>query len=83
MGDNTFSNPSQLRCGVPQNSIFRAILCTLFTAPLGEVFRKHGINFQSYANGQHNYLSFKPNNTKALAKFKKSLEAVSQMHENV
>ena len=71
-GDNTFSNLSQLKC----------VLFTLFTAPLGEVCRKHGINFQSYADDQQNYLSFKPSNIKSLEKCKESLEAcITDIHK--
>ena len=51
------------------------ILFTLFTAPLGKVCRKHRINFQSYADDQQTYLSFKPNNATLLKTCKESLEA--------
>ena len=82
IGDNTFSSPSQLKCGIPQGSVLGPILFTLFTAPLGEVCRKHGINFQSYADDQQNYLSFKPNNIKSLEKCKESLEAcITDIHK--
>ena len=57
---------------MPQSSALGPILFTLFT---GEVCRKCGINFQSYANDQQNYLSFKPSNTNSIAKCKQSLEA--------
>ena len=75
IGDNTFSKPTQLKCGVTPGSVLGPILFTLFTAPLGEVCRKHGINFQSYADDQQDYLSLKPCDTNSIAKCKQSLEA--------
>ena len=75
IGDNTFSKPTQLKCGVLQGSVLGPILFTLFTAPLEDICRKHGINFQSSTDDQQNYLSFKPSNTNSIAKCKQSLEA--------
>ena len=57
-----------------QRSVLGHILFTLFTAPLGEVCRKHGINFQSHTDDQQNYFYFKPSNTNSIAKHKQSLE---------
>ena len=82
IGDNTFSKPTPLKCGVPQGSVLGPILFTLFTAPLGEVCRKHGINFQSHADDQQNYLSFKPSDTNLVAKCIQSLEAcIKDIHK--
>ena len=79
---NIFSKLTQLKCGVSQGSVLGPILLTLFTAPLGEVCRKHGINFQSYAGDQQHYLSFKPSNTNSIAKCKQSLEAcIKDIHK--
>ena len=36
------------------------MLFTLYTSPLGDIFRKHKVNFHSYTDDQQNYLSFRP-----------------------
>ena len=46
IGDGTFSKPSTLLYGESQVSVLGPILLTLFTAPLGEVCKKHRINFR-------------------------------------
>ena len=60
MVNDETSEPAKLHQGVPQGSVLGPILFTLYMSPIGDICQKHNISFQSYANNQQNYLSFKP-----------------------
>lgn len=59
IGDAT-SEVKHLDYGVPQGSVLGPMIYCMFTRPVGEVAKRHDINYHCYADDTQIYMSFNP-----------------------
>ena len=86
--DGEISQPVLMEYSVPQGSVMGLKYYVLYTKPLGDLIRRHGLLHHLYADDTQLYISFKPRNdvvqTEALKRLENCLVDIEAwMHQNM
>ena len=71
-----------ITCSVHQGSILGPVLFSLYMLPLGNIIRRHGIDFHSYADDTQLYISVSPNDTSPVASLIQCIEQMNTWMSN-
>ena len=68
------SASSSLRFGVPQGAVVGPMLFTIYTIPLGEIYRRHSVQYHLYSDDNQLYVSFKVGDAVDLLEAQRQIE---------
>ena len=78
---DALSEPRKLSCGVPQGSVLGPLLFTVYTLPLGDLVRRHGLDFHLFADDSQLYMVFRPLPTETLGALQITSSCVHNIDE--
>ena len=52
------SDPSHLKFGVPHDSVQGPVVFTIYTSPVADIIRRHGLEYHLYADDTQVYIAF-------------------------
>ena len=70
------SKTAPLSCGVPQGSVLGPILFTIYLLPLGDIIRKHGLQFHMYADDCHLFTSLSMSINDAVSSMQMTIDGI-------
>ena len=70
----------KIRSSIPQGSVLGPILFTIYTVPIGDIYRRHQVAFHLYTDDTQIYLSFRPSipssKHECIAKIEKCIDEI-------
>ena len=64
---NDISSPIELMTGIPQGSVLGPLLFLIYMVPIQQIFKKHGIEYHSYADNTQLFVKFPISNPAGLS----------------
>ena len=78
----TLSAERAVLFGVPQGSVLGPLMFICYTAPFGDIARRHGINVHLHADDTQLYIAFIPLSEEDAIQAVKRIQACAQKYEN-